>query len=225
MTDAVDLRATGDRIEELLDQLQASADPRMLDRAEEILRLVTELYGAGLARVVELVRQRAPDLLAELADDELVGSLMVVHDLHPDDLATRVAAALESVRPFLGAHGGDVELLGLDGAVGAVHLRLLGSCDGCPSSAVTLRTAVESAIAEAAPEIVIIDVEEPSQQAGNRAGHQAAGTPIELGRKPAAPSPAFDPATGCGGAPGVGSGVASSIESSVEPARAEAAVR
>ena len=66
MNDAVDLRATGDRIEELLDQLQASADPRMLDRADEILRLVTELYGAGLARVVELVRSGAPDLLAEL---------------------------------------------------------------------------------------------------------------------------------------------------------------
>ena len=60
VTDAVDLRAIGDRIEELLDELQASADPRMLDRAEEILRLVTELYGAGLARVVELVRERAP---------------------------------------------------------------------------------------------------------------------------------------------------------------------
>ena len=109
MTESVDLRATGDRIEELLDQLQASADPRILDRAEEILRLVTELYGAGLARVVELVRTGAPDLLTELAADELVGSLMVVHDLHPEDLATRVAAALESVRPFLGAHGGDVE--------------------------------------------------------------------------------------------------------------------
>ena len=138
---------------------------------------------------------------------------MVVHDLHPEDLATRVAAALESVRPFLGAHGGDVELLGLDGALGAVHLRLLGSCDGCPSSAVTLRTAVESAIAEAAPEIVIIDVEEPSHQAG----HQAAGTPIELGRKPTAPSLAFDPATGCGSVPGVGSGVASELAPASSP--------
>ena len=153
------------------------------------------------------------------------------------------AAALESVRPFLGAHGGDVELLGLDGAIGAVHLRLLGSCDGCPSSAVTLRTAVESAIAEAAPEIVIIDVEEPAHQAGHQADHQAAGTPIELGRKPGSPSPppVFDPATGCGGAPGVEpaveagirngvepsveSGVGSTVVANVEPARAEAAVR
>ena len=52
--------------------------------------------------------------------------------------------------------------------MGAVHLRLLGSCDGCPSSAVTLRTTVERAIVEAAPEIVTIDVEEPN--AAGRAG-------------------------------------------------------
>ena len=184
MTESVDLRATGDRIEELLDQLQASADPRILDRAEEILRLVTELYGAGLARVVELVRDSAPGLLAELADDELVGSLMVVHDLHPEDLATRVGAALESVRPFLGAHGGDVELLGLDGAIGAVHLRLLGSCDGCPSSSVTLQLAVEKAINEAAPEIVIIDVEAHDPEVVPAGGADGDGVPVALGRKP-----------------------------------------
>ena len=185
----IDLRATGDRIEALFDQLRVSADPRTFDQAEELLRLVTELYGAGLARVVELLQVEAPELLTVLVDDELLGSLFVVHGLHPQDLATRVAAALDSVRPFLQGHGGDVELLELEEAVGAVHLRLLGSCDGCPSSAVTLRDAVERAINEAAPEIVIIDVEEPSDH--------AVATPISMGTKPTA---ALDPATGCGAA-------------------------
>ena len=175
----LDLRATGDRIEVLFDQLRVSADPRTFDQAEELLRLVTELYGAGLARVVALIQVEAPELLTVLVDDELLGSLMVVHGLHPDDLATRVAAALDSVRPFLQGHGGDVELLDLDEAVGAVHLRLLGSCDGCPSSAVTLRTEVERAIAEAAPEIVTIDVEEP-----NAPDALGVTTAVELGRKP-----------------------------------------
>jgi Fe-S cluster biogenesis protein NfuA len=175
----IDLRATGDRIEALFDQLRVSADPRTFDQAEELLRLVTELYGAGLARVVELVQIEAPELLTVLVDDELLGSLFVVHGLHPEDLATRVAAALDSVRPFLQGHGGDVELLELDEAVGAVHLRLLGSCDGCPSSAVTLRREVERAIAEAAPEIVTIDVEEP-----NAADAPGVTTAVELGRKP-----------------------------------------
>ena len=68
-------------------------------------------------------------------------------------------AALASVRPLLSSHGGDVELLELDEEVGAVRLRLLGSCDGCPSSAITLQSAVEGAILKAAPEIVCIDVD------------------------------------------------------------------
>ena len=150
----------------------------MLDVAEELLRLVTELYGAGLARVVELVRDEAPELLPRLVDDELLGSLLVVHDLHPNDLATRVESALESVRPFLRATAAMCCSSSSTRTRGAVHLQLLGSCDGCPSSAVTLRTAVEQAIAEAAPEILLIDVEEPSAR--------ASPTPVELGRRPLA---------------------------------------
>lgn len=170
------LRATGDRIEQLLDELRATADPRAYDRAEELLRLVTELYGAGLERVVAVVGEEAPGVLARLVDDELVSSLLLVHGLHPESLDARVERALEGVRPFLGQHGGDVELLDIDVAAGAVLLRLLGSCDGCPSSAVTLQHAVERAIVEAAPEIVKIDVEatpEPDRS-----------VPVALGAKP-----------------------------------------
>jgi Fe-S cluster biogenesis protein NfuA len=92
------------------------------------------------------------------------------------------------VRPFLATHGGDVELLAIDEAVGAVQLRLLGSCDGCPSSAITLQMAVERAIVEAAPEIMRIDVADATPAAG-------VDTPISLTSKPAA---GYDPATACG---------------------------
>jgi Fe-S cluster biogenesis protein NfuA len=152
---STDLRVIGDRIETLLDQLRATPSQRIGDSAEELVRLVTELYGAGLTRIVELVPDRLDDLIA----DPLVLNLLLLHGLHPVDLRTRVEDALASVRPLLGHHGGDVELLDIDEQVGAVHLRLLGSCDGCPSSSATLQHAVEKAIVEAAPEIVIIDVE------------------------------------------------------------------
>jgi Fe-S cluster biogenesis protein NfuA len=170
------LRASGDRIEQLVEELRATADPRTCARAEELLRLVTELYGAGLARVVELAAARSPGLVDDLVADDLVASLLLVHGLHPEALAQRVEAALAKVRPLLSSHGGDVELLELDEAVGAVRLRLLGSCDGCPSSAVTLQSAVERAIVEAAPEIVCIDVVEPVRP--------APGVPVLLGTKP-----------------------------------------
>ncbi|MFZ0667550.1 MAG: NifU family protein [Acidimicrobiales bacterium] len=156
------LRSTGERIELLLDQLQSNSDSGCFDLASEILSLVSELYGAGLSRVVELAQERSPEFVTILTEDELVASLMLVHGLHPDTLEARVQGALEKVRPLLGAHAGDVELLDIDPGAGAVRIRLLGSCDGCPSSSVTLQLAVERAITEAAPEIVIIDVDEPS---------------------------------------------------------------
>lgn len=163
---AADLRAAGDRIEQLLDKLRATAPPRTYDQAEEVLRLVTDLYGGALARVLALATSVAPALVDDLVRDDLVASLLVVHGLHPQGLSARVEAALAQVRPFLATHGGDVELLEVDEAAGAVRLRLLGTCDGCPSSSVTLQTAVEGAIAAAAPEVTIIDVVEPSVSSG-----------------------------------------------------------
>jgi Fe-S cluster biogenesis protein NfuA len=158
----VNLQARGDRIERLLDELAACGDPKPVAIAEELIRQVSDLYGAGLARVLELLRDQ-PDLVGRLAADELVASLLVMHGLHPQSLEDRVEQALAAVRPMLGRHAGDVELLDIDPAAGAVRLRLLGSCDGCPSSAVTLQMAVEKAIVAAAPEITIIDVDEPTQ--------------------------------------------------------------
>jgi Fe-S cluster biogenesis protein NfuA len=174
-----DLRAVGDRIERLLDDLRTTADPRARATAEELLRLVTELYGAALTRVMELAGGDAPTLTGRLAEDELVASLLLVHGLHPDSLEVRVEHALESVRPFLAQHGGDVELVDVDSAVGAVRLRLLGNCDGCPSSTVTLQLAVERAIVDAAPEVVVIDVDRPSP-----ADAPVAPVPVTLGAKP-----------------------------------------
>jgi Fe-S cluster biogenesis protein NfuA len=174
-----DLRAVGDRIERLLDDLRTTADPRACATAEELLRLVTELYGAALARVMELVGGDAPTLAGRLADDELIASLLLVHGLHPDTLEARVERALESVRPFLAQHGGDVDLVDVDATVGAVRLRLLGNCDGCPSSTVTLQLAVERAIVDAAPEVVVIDVDRPAPTAA-----PGVPVPVTLGAKP-----------------------------------------
>ncbi len=178
--DAPDPRDVGDRIERLLDDLHSRLDPRAYGAVEDLVRLLTDLYGGGLARVVDLAGEVSPELLDRLADDELVASLLIVHGLHPSDLTGRIEAALESVRPFLAHHDGDVELLDVDADAGAVRLRLLGSCDGCPSSSVTLKLAVERAIVEAAPEIVCIDVDD----AGPEPVVAGPVTPVALIRKP-----------------------------------------
>jgi Fe-S cluster biogenesis protein NfuA/nitrite reductase/ring-hydroxylating ferredoxin subunit len=85
-------------------------------------------------------------------------SLLAHHGLHPKDTHTRVVEALDQVRPYLGSHAGGVELLGVD-PEGVVHLRLEGSCDGCPSSTMTVKLAIERAIEEAAPEVTAVEVE------------------------------------------------------------------
>lgn len=167
-----DLRDTGVRIDALIESLASggpTANPaRSRERAEELVRAVTDLYGTGLQRLLEIFHDSGrldDELLERLAADDLVASLLLVHDLHPYDVVTRVEQALESVRPYLGSHGGDVELLAVTDT-GTVQLRLLGSCDGCPSSSVTLKLAVEDAIEAAAPEITAIEVETQDEGGG-----------------------------------------------------------
>jgi Fe-S cluster biogenesis protein NfuA/nitrite reductase/ring-hydroxylating ferredoxin subunit len=154
--EARDLRMVGSRIEELLGQIRSTGDPGAAETAEEVVRLVVELYGAGLERTVELA---GPDALERFVGDELVASLLVLHGLHPKDTRTRVVEALDQVRPYLGSHAGGVELLGVDPEAGVVRLRLEGSCDGCPSSTQTVRLAIERAIEQAAPEVTVVEVE------------------------------------------------------------------
>lgn len=156
----VDIRAIGDRIETLLDAA-ASGGLVAQERAEELVRLLTDLYGAGIERMLDLLDDAGrldARILDLFAADDLVSNLLLVHGLHPYDAAQRVEQALEKVRPYLGTHGGDVELVAVTDDV--VRLRLLGSCDGCPSSSVTLELAVKEAIEAAAPEITNIEVEE-----------------------------------------------------------------
>jgi Fe-S cluster biogenesis protein NfuA/nitrite reductase/ring-hydroxylating ferredoxin subunit len=155
MEAARDLRTVGSRIEELLGQIRDRGDPTITETAEEVVRLVVELYGAGLERTVELA---GPEVLERLLEDELVASLLVLHDLHPKDTETRVLEALDQVRPYLGSHAGGVDFLGVV-PEGVVHLRLQGSCDGCPSSTMTVKLAIERAIEEAAPEVTAVEVE------------------------------------------------------------------
>ena len=154
------LRTVGDRIGFLLDG-GALDGPVAREDARELVRLLADLYGAGLERVLELADESGvldDALLERLADDELVSSLLLVHGLHPYGVEQRVERALVKVRPYLGSHGGDVELVGVSDE-GVVRLRMLGSCDGCASSSVTLTLAVQTAIEEAAPETTGIDVE------------------------------------------------------------------
>lgn len=65
----------------------------------------------------------------------------------------RIQGVLEQIRPALHADGGDVEFLGYDEAEGVVHLRLMGACESCPISMLTLKEGIERRIRSTVPEV------------------------------------------------------------------------
>ena len=97
-----------------------------------------------------------------LLQDKLVSGLLLIHGLHPVSLEDRLRAALDKIRPYLKSHGGNVELIGLQGE--SARLRLQGTCKSCPASSVTLELAVRGVIEEACPDLVGFDVEGISPQ-------------------------------------------------------------
>jgi Fe-S cluster biogenesis protein NfuA len=154
-----------ERIEELVARIEAAPDAGLRADALALVQLLLDLHRQGLARILEIASRpefagrngtAESELVQRLGADALVAPLLMLHDLHPVDLSTRVEQALEKVRPLLRSHGGDVELTRLFD--GVVQLKLEGSCHGCPSSALTLRNAIEEAIFEFAPDITRLEV-------------------------------------------------------------------
>jgi Fe-S cluster biogenesis protein NfuA/nitrite reductase/ring-hydroxylating ferredoxin subunit len=143
------------RVQELTGRLEDLEPGDGRELAEELTGAVVQMYGAGLERIVELIEDEgARD---RLAADELVAGLLMIHDLYPVPLEERVTQALDSVRPYMESHGGNIELLGFED--GVVKLRLQGSCKSCRASSSTLELAVRQALQEAAPDLLGMDVE------------------------------------------------------------------
>jgi Fe-S cluster biogenesis protein NfuA len=150
------LRRMADRVESLIDGFDAVSTPRQArELAEELARTIVNLYGEGLERMLTIVHdtvgERSPDVFARLCDDRFVESLLCLHGLHPLAVEERVQAALDAVRPYLKSHEGGVEIASV--ADGVVTIAMRGNCDGCPSSAATVKQAVERAILERVPDV------------------------------------------------------------------------
>ncbi|MFC9324322.1 hypothetical protein [Kitasatospora sp. NPDC057015] len=176
---------TGRRVEEVLDRLAATGDPAVGAAAEELVRVLMDFYGAGLARTVALLTDApagggngggtpAP-ALARLLDDELVAGLLVLHDLHPYDVTTRIGRALAAVPDH------PAEVLDFDEDTGTLRLRLAaatgGGC-GCGSTEQSARQSIEGALACFAPEVTAVDLEPAEPRA-------AEPVLLQIGARPA----------------------------------------
>jgi Fe-S cluster biogenesis protein NfuA len=160
-----DLKERLQRVTGLIARLRAAQASDSRDAALEILETLMEFHASAIDRMMEIASEAGDpgwDLIDKFGADELIANVLLLHGLHPVDLETRVESALKKVRPYLRSHGGNVELLQI--VDGAVRLRLIGSCQGCPSSTQTFRTAIETAIYDKAPDVVRIECDGAPEQ-------------------------------------------------------------
>lgn len=151
------------RIAGIVEQLESTADPNTRASVQDLLESLMTLHGAGLERILEFARaqgESGAQLIRKCTADELVSSLLILYGLHPDDLKTRVAQAIENTRPLLEKHAAHAALISIaeDGTVRArLQLKPNGSCG---STASTVRSALEAALQDAAPDALAIHIEE-----------------------------------------------------------------
>lgn len=139
------------RIEDLVRRTEAMADPQAKAIALDLVQAVMEFHADALDRTMEIIAETSEDgmsLIGRIAADDLAGSMLLLHDLHPDDLHTRVHQALDKLNLALGARGGSVSLTSLDNAVARVQFE-----GGRARSNLTLKTQIEDALFAAAPDL------------------------------------------------------------------------
>lgn len=126
--------------------------------AEELQAAVEAVHRAGLVTIVRALRadEATRAVLFELVDDPVVHLLLSLHGIVRPDPVTNANQVLETVRPQLHSHGGDVALVRIED--GTAFVRLEGACNGCSMSSVTLRNLVQEALVEGVPAITAVEV-------------------------------------------------------------------
>jgi len=152
------------RVEALVRALESAPDPRLRADAQELVRALMDLHQAGLARVIEAIlhsRESGDGLIARLAEEDLVSSMLLLHGLHPVDLETRVRRAVDGLDAVLRKNSAQVEIISIE--AGAVHLRLSSTSSPatCGSSLAAARQRVEDAVYQAAPDLAALEIEQP----------------------------------------------------------------
>ena len=147
--DPAALAAAVDRAREEM----APLDEDIRKRAEALVKARESFLAAGVREMVRKLKgdERAREVLFELVDDPLVYAVLLELGIVKPDIVTRVARAMERLKPYVSSHGGSIELVRVEGAV--AYVRMHGACAGCSMSAATLKDGVEEVIRDAVPEI------------------------------------------------------------------------
>lgn len=143
-----------------IQELEELADPATRTRVKVLIQSLMELHSTGFEKALEIIFQSGDSgqkIIDQLGRDPLVGSLLVLYGLHPDEIETRVEKAIEKVRPGLRKQGAEFELVMNEAGTVRVRAQLDGHT--CGSTAATIKSTLEDAIYEAAPDITSIAIE------------------------------------------------------------------
>jgi hypothetical protein len=135
------------RMERLVEALDDAKDPRARALARELLESCLDLHGLALARILTIAQSGAlgEDMVVRLAADDTVAAALLLHGLHPEEPAARLAREIAALREKWSA---EIELLEITHALARVGVRLPDGCDR-----VTARREIEQALTAVAPDL------------------------------------------------------------------------
>lgn len=160
MADGREFRGDMQRIGELVQEIDAIADPAVRAAAKDLVQSLMDLHGAALEKALDIVAEAGEpgmSIIDRLGRDALVSSVLILYGLHPEDIAARVVKAVDRVRPQLRKQGCEVELLGVN--EGAIRLRVETGPHTCGSTAKTVQAALEGAMYDAAPDLTSLVIQ------------------------------------------------------------------
>ncbi len=177
------------RVAEIYEHLMKCPDPKVVDAVGEMMDLVDAFHREGLGRLVEMIRAwRGEIFLDSVSQDEVTGEFLAAYDLGEpvDDREMQAAtdavdAALEEIRPFVESDGGMITVESIKD--GVVTVRLLGSCDGCPSSSATLTGGLEEALRRHWVNFRRLEVADPEAEPAAPAAPEPEPVLLQIGKK------------------------------------------
>lgn len=146
-----------DKIEALVREAEGLADPKARSITIDLLRAVLDFHAAGLERMLDLVFESgsgAEAIVDRIAADDLASSMLLLHDLHPDDLETRVNRAVGKLQEMFFSLGTKLSLLAIETPTVRLQFESQRTWEGAP-----VKASVERVIFQAAPEINAVILE------------------------------------------------------------------
>ncbi|MFN2533326.1 MAG: hypothetical protein ABR555_18745 [Pyrinomonadaceae bacterium] len=158
------VRKQAQEIERLVREFETITDAELREKVVTLVQSLMALHAAGIERLVQIITEQEKSsrlIVDKLANDGLIAGLLVLYGLHPLSLEMRVERGLERLQFNPIIKSASLALIGI--SEGIVRLRVQNQ-SSCHSSKQALRTAVEEALYEAAPDVTEIQFVEEAQK-------------------------------------------------------------